>query len=103
VSGTARIVILPLGELEDGGHPHDECVRCGASSRTEPCNLTVLPGTRAQAVICNDVTACERRRYWNHLERDNPDLRAWDDGRTWDEWFRALPLNPFDDDDEQGQ
>ena len=64
---TARIVVLPLGELEDGGHPYGECVRCGASARTEPCHLTTFPVTSAAAVVCDDVAACERRRFWNRL------------------------------------
>ena len=41
----------------------EDCVRCGASSRVEPCHKTVLPMTRAAAVLCDDAIACERRRY----------------------------------------
>lgn len=67
VSGTARIVVLPLGALEDGGHPWGICWRCEASARTVPCHLTVVAVTRAAAVECDDAAACERRRYRNRL------------------------------------
>lgn len=67
MSGTARIVVLPLGALEDGGHPWGICWRCEASARTVPCHLTVVAVTRAAAVECDDAAACERRRYRNRL------------------------------------
>jgi len=57
---------LPLGEL----HPDSHCALCGVPAMygryaegQEPVRRTQLVTTRAWALICVDVIACERRRY----------------------------------------
>lgn len=62
-----RLVVLPASELEPGGLPFGVCHRCGISARVEPCHPSVYPATRAATVACDDVVACERRRYWRSL------------------------------------
>jgi hypothetical protein len=57
VSGN-RLTLLPLGER--GWHPHGACCCCGAR---ENLRLQILV-TYAQALVCEDSAACERRRYW---------------------------------------
>jgi hypothetical protein len=48
--------ILRVGVL----HSKDRCAFCGA---TEHLTETMIPATRAQAMRCDDVVACQLRRY----------------------------------------
>ena len=56
-----RLVLLPLGER--GWYPCRACAYCGNHERLR---LAVLP-TGAEAMVCADVAACERRRYWKRV------------------------------------
>lgn len=83
--------LVILGD-EESAHPVAACCHCGASARDEPCHPATLPGTRIAAVVCDDAAGCELRQEAIFADR-------FDDGLSWDEWFRSLPLSPLGPDE----
>lgn len=56
-----RLALLPLGER--GWYPCRACAFCGATRDLRPA----IALTFAETMVCTDVVACERRRYWKRV------------------------------------
>lgn len=52
-----RLGLLPRGERN--WYPYSRCAFCGADEDLRPTIFV----TFAEALVCRDVAACERRRY----------------------------------------